>query len=92
MRVRIVAYAVLCAAMILAKSRAGGVASGDQYDLIANVLGLVLLLPWVIVVPFFESISINSTPWFLGLSCLNIALWLAYEKWVSVRESGKADV
>jgi hypothetical protein len=78
--------------MILAKSMEGGIASGNQDDLIVNFLGLVLLLPWVIVVPLFESVSINSTSWFFGLSCLNIVLWLAYKKWVRARQSRKSDV
>ena len=44
MRIRIVVYAVFCAAMVLAKSTAGGRSNFNEYDLIANVLGLVLLL------------------------------------------------
>jgi hypothetical protein len=74
-------YAVLSLVMVVAKFLEPG-SGGDGYTLVANVLGLVLLLPWNLVAPGGRlGQGVNSAQWFLVLSLLNLFLLIGFSAW-----------
>ncbi|WP_411883333.1 hypothetical protein [Polaromonas sp. YR568] len=68
-------YVLLGLIMVGAKFLEQQAPGGDAYSLVSNVLGLVLLLPWIVIVPGGHlGQGINSAQWFLVLSLLNLFL------------------
>jgi hypothetical protein len=78
----ITCYAVLSLIMVGAKFLEQKAPGGDIYSLVANVLGLVLLLPWIAIVPGGRlGQGINTAQWFLVLSLLNLFLLVGISAW-----------
>ena len=61
--------------MVFAKFAGQPSVHGDGYTLLANLLGLVLLLPWIVIFPGGRlGEGINTPHWFFVLSALNLVL------------------
>lgn len=75
----LVSYAALSFVMVGAKFLETPAAGGDAYSYISNILGLVLLQPWVLLLSSGQlGEGVNTPHWFLGLSLVNLSLLVAF--------------
>jgi hypothetical protein len=87
-------YAALSFVMVGAKFLERPSSGGDGYSYISNILGLLLLQPWIHWLPSGHlGEGVNTPLWFLALSVLNLGLLVAVSVavfWVRRKRGARA--